>query len=112
MNVSDLANISLFVLVAAAVLFAIAGAVVGRMRHSVTAGIAVLCGGIAATCITLRLVWAWMPTLYATAPYDNAATTLSDILANNLWVLPSIGILAAALPYAIYVYNTTITTKE
>lgn len=107
MNVSDLANISLFVLVAAAVLFAVAGAVISRIRRSVRAGIAVLCGGIAATCITLRLVWAWMPTLYATAPYDSAATTLGDMLAQNLWVLPGVGILTTALAYGIYVYSTS-----
>ena len=112
MNVSDLANISLFVLVTAAVLFAITGAVISRMHHSARAGIAVLCGGIAITAITLRLVWAWMPTLYATAPYDSAATTLGDMLARNLWVLALIGILTAALAYAISVYSTTTTTKE
>ena len=112
MNVSDLANISLFVLVAAAVLFAVAGAVISRMRHSVRAGIAVLCGGIAATCIIIRLVWAWMPTLYATTPYDSAATTLGDMLARNLWVLPGLGILTAVLAYAISVCSTTTMTKE
>lgn len=112
MNVSDLANISWFVLIAAAVLFTIAGTVINRIHHSVAAGIAVFCGGIAATCITLRLVWAWMPTLYATAPYDDAATTLGDMLARNLWVLPSVGVFSAALVYAIYMYSTTTTTKE
>lgn len=105
MHVSDLANISLLVLVVSAVIAAITGAVVGRMRRSVRAGIAVLCGGVAATCITLRCVWAWMPTLYATAPYDDAATTLGDMLAQNLWVLPSVGILTTALAYGIYVYS-------
>lgn len=109
MNVSDLANISWFVLIAAAILFTIAGAVVGHMCHNIAVGIAVLCGGIAATCITLRLVWAWMPTLYATAPYDSAATTLGDMLADNLWVLPSINILATTLTCAIYMYSTTTT---
>lgn len=112
MNVSDLANISLFALVAAAVLFAIAGAVVSRMRHSVATGIAVLCGGIAITCIALRLMWAWIPTLYATAPYDSAATTLGDMLVRNLWVLPGLGILTAVLAYTIYMYSATTMTKE
>lgn len=107
MNVSDLANISLLVLVIAAVLAAGIGAVVGHMRDSASTGIAVLCGGIAVTAIALWLVWAWMPTLYATAPYDDAATTLGDMLAQNLWVLPGIGILTAALAYLIYFCSTS-----
>lgn len=107
MNVSDLANISLFVLVAAAVLAAGIGAVIGRMRDSARTGIVVLCGGIAVTAIALWCIWAWMPTLYATAPHDDAATTLGDMLAQNLWVLPGIGILTAALAYLVYFCSTS-----
>lgn len=113
MNVYDLANISLFVLAVCVVIAAGAGVAMQRKHHSIAAGVIVLCTGIAASCIVLWCVWAWMPTLYATAPYDSHATTLSDMFARNLWVLPSASILAAALAYAVYWYNTaTILTKE
>ena len=104
MNVSDLANISLFALGICALIAAGAGIFVQHKYQSITAGIVVMCSGIAVTCITVWLIWGWMPTLYATASSNNV-DTLGDKLAKNLWVLPSVGIFATAIAYAAHSYS-------